>query len=57
MNHYIPFLKAKRGEFNAMSELTSEVKKPSAPSSIFRVKRMIMIRRATPAKRVVSPAV
>jgi len=31
MIHYIPFLKAKRGEFNAMSELTSEVKQAICP--------------------------
>jgi hypothetical protein len=31
MIHYIPFLKAKRGELNAMSELTSEVKQAICP--------------------------
>jgi Beta protein len=31
MINYIPFLKAKRGEFNAMSELVSEVKQAICP--------------------------
>jgi hypothetical protein len=31
MIHYIPFLKAKRGEFNAMGELTPEVKQAVCP--------------------------
>ena len=31
MIHYIPFLKAKRGELNAMSKLTSEVKQAICP--------------------------
>jgi hypothetical protein len=31
MIHYIPFLKAKRGEFNAMSELIPEVKQAICP--------------------------
>ena len=32
MIRYIPFLKAKRGDLNAMSELAPEVKQASAPS-------------------------
>ena len=39
MIHYIPFLKAKRGELNAMSELTSEVKQAICPFFDFPLKK------------------
>lgn len=39
MIHYIPFLKAKRGEFNAMSELTPEVKRAICPFFDFPLKK------------------
>jgi hypothetical protein len=39
MIRYIPFLKAKRGELNAMSELTSEVKQAICPFFDFPPKR------------------
>jgi hypothetical protein len=39
MIRYIPFLKAKRGELNAMSQLTSEVKKAICPFFDFPLKK------------------
>jgi hypothetical protein len=39
MIHYIPFLKAKRGELNAMSQLTSEVKQAICPFFDFPLKK------------------
>lgn len=39
MIHYIPFLKAKQGELNAMSQLTSEVKQAICPFFDFPLKQ------------------
>ncbi len=39
MTHYIPFLKAKRGELNAMSELAPEVKQAICPFFDFPLKK------------------